>query len=94
MSQELILDQYIQQLKKSRKRNYYLFGLWFLVLLLTLLSSSDFNLSILSIATLTAMIAIVAADITGQDRLLIVLKLLNQNSISQPEQETVESSAP
>ncbi|MDF1746695.1 MAG: hypothetical protein P1V19_23580 [Gimesia sp.] len=91
MPQELTLDQYIQSLKKSRKRNYYLIGLWLFVLLAAYFSSSELNISILWIAFVTVGLAIVAADVTSQDRLIIALKIMNGKSVSQPEPDTAES---
>lgn len=93
MPREQSLDKFIQHMKKSRKRNTIVFGLSYLSLLLTYFSSSDSNLTTLSLVHFGALIALVGAEFSSQSTLIAVLNLLKENPDSPPEPVTEETQA-
>lgn len=93
MPREQSLDQFIQHMKKIRKRNAILFVLWYVVMLLVYGSSSDANLTTLSLVNLGAVIALVGAEFSSQSTLIAVLNLLKENPDSPPEPDTEETQA-
>ena len=93
MPQEKSLDQFIQHMKKIRKRNAILFVLWYVVMLLIYCSSSDANLTTLSLVNLGAVIALVGADFSSQSTLIAALNLLKETPDSPPEPDTEETQA-
>ncbi|WP_145442858.1 hypothetical protein [Gimesia chilikensis] len=87
------MDQFIQHMKKIRKRNAILFVLWYVVMLLIYCSSSDANLTTLSLVNLGAVIALVGADFSSQSTLIAALNLLKENPDCPPEPDTQETQA-
>ncbi|MCR9231748.1 MAG: hypothetical protein NXI29_12105 [bacterium] len=87
------MDQFIQHMKKIRKRNAILFVLWYVVMLLIYCSSSDANLTTLSLVNLGAVIALVGADFSSQSTLIAALNLLKETPDSTPEPDTEETQA-
>ncbi|QGQ24472.1 hypothetical protein F1728_18030 [Gimesia benthica] len=85
------MDKFIQQMKKIRKRNAILFVLWYVVMLLIYCSSSDANLTTLSLVNLGAVIALVGAEFSSQSTLIAALNLLKETPDSTPEPDTEET---
>ncbi|QDU52913.1 hypothetical protein [Gimesia panareensis] len=92
MSQKPTVDQYIESLKKGRKRSMFLMALWSICLLLDYFALSNSKLFVLMIAVFSLNIAISAANCISQDRLITVLKLLKENPLLPS--NTTENTAP
>lgn len=86
MNQEQALEQLTQRLKKNRKRCTISFGVWYAVMLTIYFSSSDANLTMLSIANVNALLGFTAANLCSEQSLIELIKVINQNSATPTEQ--------
>ncbi|QDV20857.1 hypothetical protein Pan153_55360 [Gimesia panareensis] len=88
MSQKPTLDQYIESLKKGRKRNYILIGILIISLMLQEIFTARGTDVFMVIFT-----TLFIADLICQGHLISVLELLKENPAPQPEPETMETVA-
>ncbi len=88
MSQKLTVDQYIESLKKGRKRNYILVGVLIIFMMLQEIFTSRSTDVFMVIFT-----TLFIADLVCQVHLISVLNLIKESPDSQPEPETVETVA-
>ena len=88
MSQKLTVDQYIESLKKGRKRNYILVGVLIISMMLQEIFTSRSTDVFMVIFT-----TLFIADLVCQVHQIAVLNLIKEIPDSQPEPETVETVA-